>query len=278
MPQLRPSWQLSALTAAALLLLVVGCVTVLRGRRGAATAAAFAREFAVVMALLALWQYVGALVHTRVAGAMERARDIAALEAWLRWPAELDVQRLILPHPWLVQASNTYYAYAHLNGMGLFVLWLWWRHRDVYPRMRTIMIASTLGCFLVQVVPVAPPRLLPELGFTDTAMAYGQSVYGEFGSGAANQLAAMPSVHVAWALIAGWFVWRCAPAPWRLLGPLHVVLTVFVVVATANHWWLDGAVAGALVAGSAGIAPAWQRVRAAVRQPQPAAPVPDPSG
>lgn len=266
MPQLQPSWQLSALTAAVLLVVVLACRTVLRGRRGAATAGSFAREFSVVMALLGLWQYVGALVHTRVAGAMDRAREIAALEAWLRWPRELAVQRAVLPHPWLVTFSNTYYAYAHLNGMALFVLWLWWRHRDVYPRMRTVMIVSTLACFLVQVVPVAPPRLLPELGFTDTAMAYGQSVYGDFGSGVANQLAAMPSVHVGWALIVGWFVWRCAPRPWRWAGPLHAALTLFVVVATANHWWLDGVVAGLLVLAAAGVAPAWAWARRTVRR------------
>jgi MFS superfamily sulfate permease-like transporter len=201
-----------------------------------------------VMALLGLWQFIGGYVHTRVAGAMERGRQIAALQDAWHLPSERAVQQLLLPHPWLVRAADTYYAYAHLNGTALFVLWMWWRHRDVYPRMRFVVIVSTLCCFLVQIVPVAPPRLLPELGFVDTAMRYGQSVYGELGSGAANQLAAMPSVHVGWASIVGWYLWWHAPRRWRWIGPLHTVLTVLVVVGTANHWWLDGLVAAGFVA------------------------------
>ena len=110
-----------------------------------------------------------------------------------------------------------------------------------------MIICSTLACLVVQTVPVAPPRLLSEFGFVDTALRDGSSVYGPFGSGMANQLGAMPSVHVCWAVIVGWYVWRAAPRPWRVIGPLHTVLTVLVVVVTANHWWLDGVVAAGFV-------------------------------
>jgi len=250
MPQLRPSWQLSVTVALTLLgVVLVSSLLQRRTTRGRPDLVrAFAAEFAVVMALLGLWQFIGGYVHTRVAGAMERGRQIAALQDAWHLPSERTVQQLLLPHPWLVRAADTYYAYAHLNGTALFVLWMWWRHRDVYPRMRFVVIVSTLCCFLVQIVPVAPPRLLPELGFVDTALRYGQSVYGELGSGAANQLAAMPSVHVGWATIVGWYVWWHAPRRWRWIGPLHTVLTVLVVVGTANHWWLDGLVAAGFVA------------------------------
>jgi PAP2 superfamily len=131
----------------------------------------------------------------------------------------------------------------------------------VYPRMRCTVIASTLACLLVQIVPVAPPRLLPDLGFVDTALLNGQSVYGEFGTGMANQLAAMPSVHVGWAALVGWYVWWSAPARWRWIGPLHTVTTVLVVVATANHWWLDGLVAVGFVALSMLAGWGWGRLR-----------------
>jgi hypothetical protein len=153
---------------------------------------------------------------------------------------------LRVPH--LSEVADLYYAYAHLNGTALFIVWLWWRHRDAYPRARFVIITSTLACLLVQSVPVAPPRLLPDLGFVDTALQNGHSVYGPFGSGMANQLAAMPSVHVGWAVIVGWYVFWAAPRPWRWIGPLHTVTTVLVVVATANHWWLDGLVAAGFVA------------------------------
>jgi len=260
-PELRPGWQTSITTAAALLVLAVLCGTVARRVPGSRTVGAFAREFTLVMSMLAIWQYIGRFVHTRYLGAMERGRQIHSLEQALFLPSESWVQHLTLAYPWLVRGMNVYYAYAHLNGTALFVVWMWWRHRDAYPRVRALIVMSTLACFLIQIVPVAPPRLLPDLGYVDTAMAYGQSVYGTYGSGMANQLSAMPSVHVDWAVIVGVFVWRCAPRAVRWIGPLHLVLTVLVVTATANHWWLDGIVAAALVAASAGLceAYAWAR-------------------
>ncbi|HEX2808123.1 MAG TPA: phosphatase PAP2 family protein [Kineosporiaceae bacterium] len=245
LPQLQPGWHTS-LISAGLLLGVVVVVALLQRRveqPWLVTVRAFAREFTVIMSLLALWQFVGGYVHTRVAGAMDRGQQIAALQAAWHLPSEQAVQRLVLPHAWLVRGLDIYYAYAHLNGMAFFVVWLWWRHRDAYPRMRFTMIVSTLACLLVQLVPVAPPRLLPGLGFVDTALVNGQSVYGEFGTGLANQLSAMPSVHVGWAALVGWYVWWSAPRGWRWIGPLHTMATVLVVVATANHWWLDGLVA-----------------------------------
>lgn len=248
MPQLQPSWQLSAQTAAVLIVVAV-CCALLR-RRWAARVSAFSRDFAVVTALLGLWQWVGRYVHTRVAGAMERAESVYQVQRVLHLPDEVRLQQLILSHPWLVRAANTYYGYAHLNGMAIFLVWIWWRHRPQYARARTVIVLSTLACLLVQIVPVAPPRLLPGHGFVDTALDYGQSVYGEFGSGMANQLSAMPSVHVGWAVIVAVFVWRSAGRGWRWVGVTHAALTVWVVVVTANHWWLDGFVAAGFVAAS----------------------------
>jgi hypothetical protein len=261
MPQLRPSWQLSFATVAVLILIAVLGATVARRRRGSTAVVAFSREFAVVMAVFGTWQYVGRYWYTRIDGAKERALMWRHWEHRLGLPDETAVQSLVLGHPWLVRALDTYYAYAHLNGMTVFVVWMWWRHRQVYARMRWVVVVATLTCFAVQTTPVAPPRLLPEYGYVDTARLYGESVYGEFGSTVANQLAAMPSVHVGWAVIVGFFVWRCAPNPWRWVGPMHAALTVFVVVATGNHWWADGVVATAIVA-AAGLA-----VHAAARIP-----------
>jgi PAP2 superfamily len=275
MPQLRPGWPLSLGTAAGLLVVFALCSLAARrrSRPGVAAVGAFSREFTVIMLLLALWQYVGAYVHTRVAGAMERGHEIARWQAAWHLPSELSVQHVLLRVPHLADAADLFYAYAHLNGTALFVVWLWWRHRTAYPRARFVIIASTLACLLVQSVPVAPPRLLPELGFVDTALRDGHSVYGEFGSGMANQLAAMPSVHVCWAVIVGWYVWWCAPRRWRWIGPLHTAVTVLVVVGTANHWWLDGLVATGFVALAMAVRRAWERWRAAAGAP--GADVPD---
>ena len=89
---------------------------------------------------------------------------------------------------------------------------------------------------------------MPELGYVDTALTYGQSVYGAGGSQIAGQLAAMPSIHVAWAAIIAWYAVSPERQPWRWLFVVHFVMTVLVISATANHWWLDGIVAVGIVA------------------------------
>ena len=130
----------------------------------------------------------------------------------------------------------------------IFLVWLFVRHRDRYPWARNVLAISTGLCLLTQLLPVAPPRMLVDLGFVDTAVFYNQSVYGPFGSGIANQLSAMPSVHVGWAVFIAYVVIRVSPSPWRWLILLHPFVTVFVVVVTANHFWADGLVAAAIFA------------------------------
>jgi MFS superfamily sulfate permease-like transporter len=246
MPLLEPSLE----TSAGVCLALVAVALLTRGRGGRlGTMQSFAVEFAVVMALLGTWQFVGRFVRGETTIAIHRAENVVAVQRFLHLPDEVALQGLLLPHPLLVQAANAYYAYAHLNGMAAFLLWMWWRHRPYYPSARITVVASTLICLLIQFVPVAPPRLLPALGYVDTALRYGQSVYGTYTGGLSNQLSAMPSVHVAWAVIVGWYVVRASRSRWRWLGPAHAVITVLVVTVTANHWWLDGIVAALIVAG-----------------------------
>jgi PAP2 superfamily len=243
---LRPSFQLSVTVATLLAIIALTSRSV--PHRWARYLGAFAQEFTLVMCLLALWQRVGGYAHTHVAGAFAHARGIMRVERWLPLPSEHWVQHLVLPHPDLVRAMNTYYLFFHLNGMAVFLVWMWVRHREQYSRARNVVAMTTLFCFLIQIIPVAPPRMLP--GFVDTANLYGQSVYGLLGSANANQLAAMPSVHAAWATILPFYALRVSKSHWRWIALAHGVFTWIVIVATANHWWLDCLVA----AGLAGIA------------------------
>ena len=82
----------------------------------------------------------------------------------------------------------------------------------------------------------------------DTAVRYGQSVYSWHGGVDADEFSAMPSVHVGWALIVAIAVITVSRSRWRWLAAAYPVLTLLVVVVTANHFWLDGIVAGLLVA------------------------------
>jgi len=204
----------------------------------------FVREAGVIAALYALWQLAGTLSVLGTTGAFQRARWIKRTERdwWL--PSEASVQRLVSGHPIIVQASNLYYATMHFSALFAFLVWLFVRHRDMYPPVRLTLVLSTLICLLVQLMPVAPPRLLP--GYVDTAQQYGQSVYG-LGL-APDELSAMPSVHVAWAVLIGWAVVRVSTSNWRWVTLAHPVLTIFVITATANHFWLDGIVAIAVLA------------------------------
>jgi membrane-associated phospholipid phosphatase len=121
----------------------------------------------------------------------------------------------------------------------------------------------------VQLIPVAPPRMLP--GIVDTGLAYNQSVYSH--GLAIDQLSAMPSVHVAWAVLIGYYLWQVSPSRWRALGPVHAVLMTVVVVVTGNHFWLDGIVAVGILAlcafGVGQVHRAAARIR--VRRAEPAA-------
>jgi len=163
-------------------------------------------------------------------------------------PDEAATHAMILGQGWLVQASNIYYAGAHVPGMGIFLIWLFARHRDQYPGWRNAIAMLTAASLAIQVLPVAPPRLVDELGVADTGIIYGQSVYATTGNTAAGQLQAMPSLHVGWAVLIGVAAMQVSTSPWRWSGMAHAVLTSWVVVVTGNHLWLDGIVVIALLA------------------------------
>jgi hypothetical protein len=157
-------------------------------------------------------------------------------------------------------------------------------HRPSYPSLRTTLALTTGACLLVQLVPVAPPRMYPGLGFVDAGAVFGPSVYGKVGTGISDQLSAMPSVHVAWAAWVALAVIVAGTSRRRYWILAHPVLTVVAVTATANHWWLDGAVAVAILFAAWGVdratRPAIARLRSragprpALEPSRPVAPTP----
>jgi hypothetical protein len=207
----------------------------------------FLREAGVVVGLYALWQLAGNLARGGYHQAIGHGQWIWHTERTLRLPSEADVQRLLLPHPLLSEIANLYYATMHFGLLIAMLIWLFARHRDGYPGVRNAMAASTAICLLVSFIPVAPPRMLPGDGIVDLAARYGESVYAAVGSTAgADQLSAMPSVHVAWSIIVAWAVITRSTSRWRWLILLHPLVTVFVVVGTGNHYWADAIVAAAI--------------------------------
>ena len=236
------SWQ-DAIVIAGCLAVAAGVIRSRRGRwPGVIT------EAGLLFGLYALWQFAGSFTVMSSAGAVSRARWLWHAERILHLPSETSVQRLFLPYPVLIQAFNLYYDTLHFALLGVCLVWLYVRHRDVYPAIRNTVALFTGASLLIQLIPVAPPRLLPGTGLVDTAVRYGQSVYSWHGGFNADEFSAMPSVHVGWALIVAVAVITASCSRWRWLAAGYPMLTLLVVVVTANHFWLDGIVAGLLVA------------------------------
>ena len=243
MQNLTLSWQSAGAVGVA-----VYAGSVLVRSSGRPAAALVLRETATVLGLFAVWQFAGQLSVMGTGGALARGRWIWDTERTLRLPSEHTLQQWVLPHPLLVQGANYYYAVMHFGMMIALLAWVFLRHRESYPWVRTTLILVTASSLLVQLIPVAPPRLLGVTGMADTAVQYGQSVYGTtIGGLQADSYSAMPSVHVAWCVLVAVAVVRISPSRRRWLIVVHPVLTVAVVVVTANHYWLDGVAAVVLL-------------------------------
>ncbi len=201
------------------------------------------REFVVLNVLFVLWRIVGRVSLFHEAGAFGRGHWIWHAERVLHLPSEAAMQRAVLPHATLSRIANGYYEWAHAVVLALVLLWLLWRHREAYPKWRNLVAGFTGISLLVGLLPVAPPRLVPGLGMVDLAGRYHQSVYGSLGKGITDQLSAMPSVHIGWAVLVAAAVIAVSKSRWRWVAILHPLITAYVVVVTANHYWLDGAVA-----------------------------------
>jgi membrane-associated phospholipid phosphatase len=136
---------------------------------------------------------------------------------------------------------SDYYDNAHFV-VTLGVLgWLWWRRADIYRPLRNSLVLVNLLAFVVfWLYPVAPPRMLG--GFVDIVDS--THAFGSFHSGSlashADELAAMPSLHIAWAVWSSLALWRMSRRRWvRALAILYPCTTAFTVVATGNHFILD---------------------------------------
>lgn len=275
-------WQTAVICA---VVLVGGALATGRVRsRAVAVIRPFAREGGIVLGLFGLWQIAGLVSVMGVAGAVRRGWWIWHLERDVWLPSEVTVQRWFLPYPTLVKGINLYYDTLHFTVMIFFLIWLFARHRDHYAHVRNTIVIVTGASLLIQLVPVAPPRMLRSTGIIDTALLYHQSVYGLMDSTVAGQLAAMPSVHVAWAGIVGLGAFGALRSRWRWLWFCYPAATFLVVLVTANHYWADGIVALALIALSVALQAAGRRATAAVRArrgavpptgPLPAAAIPE---
>ncbi|GAA0733276.1 hypothetical protein GCM10010199_51290 [Dactylosporangium roseum] len=191
------------------------------------------------------------LVDGRVSDAFANAGLVWHVERALRLPDEAGFQQLLLGSDGLIRAANIYYAVVHFPATVAFLLFMYFFRPEHYVRFRRMLAWLTaMGLVIHFAFPLAPPRMLGGLGLVDTAAAYGPSVYGPPQTDTlSNQYAAMPSLHVGWAIVVAAGLIVATRSRWRWLWAVHPLLTTIVVVGTANHYWIDGLVIGALVAG-----------------------------
>jgi hypothetical protein len=190
------------------------------------------------------------------ARAESNARDIWRLEEFLHIAYERSFNHAVDSVSWLITAMNYDYATLHFVMTIAVLVWLFRFQPGRYPAARLALFVTTaLALVGYYFYPLAPPRLMDRAGFVDTVAEH--HTWGSMASGdmanVSNQFAAMPSMHIGWSLWCGLTLAFLARRRWvRLLGLLYPVTTLMVIVASANHFFMD-AIAGALCTG-AGIA------------------------
>jgi hypothetical protein len=182
--------------------------------------------------------------------ALRRAQDLLAFEHTLRINIELGMNKALASVHWLAYVANYYYATLHFIVTIAVLVWLYRKHPLRYRPIRTALIATNaVGLFGFWLFALAPPRMLTSDGFIDTVVHF--HTWGSWGSSGvasnSNQFAAMPSLHIGWALWCGITLVMLARRRWvRALGVVYPCATFLVIVATANHFVLD-AVGGVVV-------------------------------
>lgn len=209
------------------------------------------RELLLVVGLFVIYKLGRQAASGHVEEAYRNAGNVWDLERSVHLPGEGAVQSLLLHNETLIRLANTYYATVHFPATLLFLAWLYWRRPRHYVWSRRVLAAITGAALALHLLfPLAPPRLLAAAGLVDTGQVYGPTVYGATPAtdSMANQFAAMPSLHFGWAVMVAVGLIVATRSRWRWLWLLHPLLTLLVIVGTANHYWLDSIVVSALLA------------------------------
>jgi hypothetical protein len=216
-------------------------------------------ELPLILLVYACYSAGRLLARGDVASAVDHGLAILRVEKVLRINAEHPLNRLFTQQAWIGVPADFLYASLHYLVTPAVLIWVFRSHAVHYRMARTWLMTSTfIGLIGFTLLPTCPPRLLAaNHGFVDTMAQY--SSYGWWGGeasaprglgGMTNQYAAMPSLHVGWALWCGVLLWRYGRTRTaRTAGVLYPLVTTIVVMGTANHYFLD-AVAGAAVMGA----------------------------
>jgi PAP2 superfamily protein len=200
-------------------------------------------EIVLIAVSYGIYSFIRNAVPEQRTQALNNADWIWKTEHLLGIAVEETVNRAANSVTWLILTMNYYYATLHFIVTIAVLVWLYWRHPGRYAATRLVIFATTgvalLGYYLY---PLAPPRLMRGDSFVDTVQVH--QTWGSMASGnladMSNQYAAMPSMHIGWSVWCGITIAALAGPLWvRALGALYPVVTLIVIVCTANHFWLD---------------------------------------
>ncbi len=209
------------------------------------------RNIAILGGLYLAYSFVRQLTADDRTAAFANAARLLDFQNAIGLPSETILQYQFLRHPEVITAANNFYMWVHFPATALFLGWAWHQHRHHFGVIRASLISlTTAGLILHLLFPLAPPRMLKSVGYIDTGALFGPSPYDLAASSAANQIAAMPSLHVGWAILIAISVVALSRSRLRYLILAHPIITTLVVIVTANHYWTDAIIAALLVAGS----------------------------
>jgi len=219
------------------------------------------RQFSLFLAAYFAYRLARGLVEGRATAAFQHARQLISIERTLHLFVEPSVQAWASgSHLVMVTASWTYVNAQGPVTIGA-LLYLYVRHNGNFYFVRNMfMIAMAIALVGYTVFPTAPPRFMPEWGFIDTVAdltPVNVSHTSASMSAFFNPYAAVPSMHVAFALMIAWPLARLVRrSPVRILWMLYPFVMTFVIVVTANHFIAD-ALLGALTAGASAYGASW---------------------
>lgn len=205
-------------------------------------------EVALVLAVFWLHEVLRGLAMGTRATAIANAEAVIAVERTTGLYWEPPIQAWVLAHPSLVAACNWVYVYTHLPVTLLFGLGVFCLRPQRFIETRNVYLALLVVAIPVYLLfPLAPPRYFPDLGFVDTVKQFSSTDYDAHPESLLyNPFAAMPSMHVAFALFVALGVIRLGRRRLRWLALVYWLLINVVVVGTGNHYVVDG-VAGSLL-------------------------------
>jgi PAP2 superfamily len=200
-------------------------------------------EVLVIVWLCWVYDAIANLAPMRQAAAYAHATSLLHVEKALHIDPEAGLDHWLARHHTMALLVSNYYDNAHfVVTLGL-VGWLWWSYPLLYRPLRTgLVLTNVIGMAVFWLYPLAPPRLLDPGVYTDVVAS--THAFGSWHSGtlatAANQLAAMPSLHMAWAGWSALALWRIfAGRRFRWLVWLYPAITSVAVLSTGNHYVLD---------------------------------------